>query len=267
MIMDGHDLKYLSIDKFPLRWRFFEDAEKYTILPEEDRPNFKPLSEESSRSRWDGWVRGTLETLGTPTIFEGGENGWEKDVRRQLRNHINIPDTDPLFFFWEPTTAVETNWGIFFKYWEDFCYPSDHCNVAIMPKWPVSIVYSEEKLWIVPRQDAPYTQDEIDHLSQNERPWRGQYCGKCCNHIPQFEVISPEDERHLKSLPSIEAFKEILARTGCPIRWAKLWVFHRDGPHPSQPPCPHCGKPLRTAKAQQCFECGANWHGQRSREE
>jgi hypothetical protein len=25
-------------------------------------------------------------------------------------------------------------------------------------------------------------------------------------------------------------------------------------------PCPHCGKPLRTAKARQCFECGVDWH-------
>jgi hypothetical protein len=27
------------------------------------------------------------------------------------------------------------------------------------------------------------------------------------------------------------------------------------------PPCPNCGQPLRTAKAQQCFICGAKWHG------
>ena len=27
-------------------------------------------------------------------------------------------------------------------------------------------------------------------------------------------------------------------------------------------PCPHCGAPLRSERAQQCLECGANWHGQ-----
>jgi hypothetical protein len=25
-------------------------------------------------------------------------------------------------------------------------------------------------------------------------------------------------------------------------------------------PCPKCGEPLRTSKAQQCFHCGADWH-------
>jgi hypothetical protein len=26
------------------------------------------------------------------------------------------------------------------------------------------------------------------------------------------------------------------------------------------PPCPHCGQPLRTRSAKQCFRCGADWH-------
>jgi hypothetical protein len=25
-------------------------------------------------------------------------------------------------------------------------------------------------------------------------------------------------------------------------------------------PCPHCGKPLRSNQAKQCFDCGADWH-------
>jgi hypothetical protein len=34
--------------------------------------------------------------------------------------------------------------------------------------------------------------------------------------------------------------------------------------HHAGPPCPKCGQPLRTAKARQCFRCGAKWHGRGS---
>lgn len=37
-------------------------------------------------------------------------------------------------------------------------------------------------------------------------------------------------------------------------------------PAKGQKPCPHCGKPLRSNLAQQCFECGADWHGSSMRD-
>jgi hypothetical protein len=257
------ELTYLSTEDFPLRWRFFEDAEKYTILSEEDRPYFRPLSEASSRTLWDGWARPILEILNRipPTIHEGSEDSFEDEMRTALRSRINMPESESLYFFWQPTIAVETTWGLFLKYWSDFCYPSDYTNAAIAPNRPEALVYSEEQLWIVPRQDAPYTREEIDHLGQGAWPWRGFYCPKCRTHIPQFAVISAEDEQHLRGLPTMTAIKELRERTGCPLRWAKIWAFHPHGPQPSGPPCPYCGQPLRTDKAQQCLECGADWHG------
>jgi len=30
--------------------------------------------------------------------------------------------------------------------------------------------------------------------------------------------------------------------------------------HSANVTCPSCNQPLRTSKAQQCFECGADWH-------
>ncbi len=33
-------------------------------------------------------------------------------------------------------------------------------------------------------------------------------------------------------------------------------------PEKKPTPCPHCGKTLRTALAQQCRHCGADWHSE-----
>jgi hypothetical protein len=258
------DLTYAPIDAFPLHWRFVEDAEKYVILPEEDRLNFKPLAVASSQSLWNGWVRTILEALDrrtTPTIYESSEDDWEQRVCGKLQDRVEMPESETLYFFWEPTVAVETTWGLFLKYWSDFCYPSDVTNAAIAPKRPEALIYSEEKLWIVPRHDAPYTRDKIRQLGKDLWPWRGPYCSKCRAHIPQFADISPEVEKHLRSLRTMIAMRELRERTGCPIHWAKIWAFHPHGPQPSGPPCPYCGQPLRTDKAQQCLECGADWHG------
>jgi hypothetical protein len=41
----------------------------------------------------------------------------------------------------------------------------------------------------------------------------------------------------------------------------------RCAPRQQLPPCPQCGRPLRSAEAQQCFHCGADWHGKVARAE
>jgi hypothetical protein len=56
----------------------------------------------------------------------------------------------------------------------------------------------------------------------------------------------------------LEAIRRLREAMGLPVLACKEWVVEHA---PSKPnPCPYCGKPLRTERASQCFECGADWH-------
>ncbi len=53
-----------------------------------------------------------------------------------------------------------------------------------------------------------------------------------------------------------------------PIHYKEFWRLKypvldrlRFDPQLGAPSCPQCGGPLRTDEAQQCFLCGADWHG------
>jgi hypothetical protein len=114
---------------------------------------------------------------------------------------------------------------------------------------------------------APYTPEELSR-SGDGFPERGVYCSKCRTFIPQFSALSSEDSERLRALAqgdSSMAIAELQRITSCPPRWAKLWVVH--GGQPSEPrvefrgpPCPSCGKSLRTESARQCPHCLATWH-------
>src|SRR5262245_33819108 len=112
---------------------------------------------------------------------------------------------------------------------------------------------------------APYTRSELDRISDDEFPKRGNFCNKCQTHIPLFAEQSADEERRIRKLESkVQQMVELRKITGCTIRWAKIWALHPDGPQPhrreSGPPCPQCGEPLRTPMAKQCVNCGADWH-------
>jgi hypothetical protein len=114
----------------------------------------------------------------------------------------------------------------------------------------------------------PYTRAELEHASERF-PDRGERCHRCGVLVPRFAELSPPVEARLHELirsgRPIVAMQELVAATRCPLRWAKIWVIHdgRGEPRFPGPPCPRCGKPLRTSKAQQCPHCHARWHAAR----
>jgi hypothetical protein len=61
----------------------------------------------------------------------------------------------------------------------------------------------------------------------------------------------------LREGSNLLALKRITETTGCSFGEACGWLDRHDR---EDTPCPYCGKPLRTSRARQCFECGTDWH-------
>ena len=111
-----------------------------------------------------------------------------------------------------------------------------------------------------------YSNEDFSSEGVPDFPERGDYCPKCKVNIPSFVNLPPDLEREIRAITdSVVQMDRVQLATGCPRTWAKIWVNHPDGPerefgHSNAPPCPECGKQLRTDKAKQCVECGADWH-------
>lgn len=108
----------------------------------------------------------------------------------------------------------------------------------------------------------PYTRAEIQALGDS-RPQRGIHCPLCDCYIPEFEELSQQEVEDLYKLDMIPRIKAVRDKTGCSLKWAKIWALHPDGIHPlpSEPtaPCPFCEVPLHP-NAGQCLLCKMDWH-------
>jgi hypothetical protein len=90
-------------------------------------------------------------------------------------------------------------------------------------------------------------------------------------HHNDLGPLAPELEIELRSLiaqgHTIAAIKRLREAMGCGLAEAHAWVdcnFREGGldfrNERTGTPCPHCGKPLASDKAKQCFSCGMDWH-------
>lgn len=159
-------LNFASIDDFHLKWRFAEDAAKWTVLPPNDLTFFKPLTEGSARRLWSTYVSTSAKHLMEivlrsvpPDRNQFGkrvlviDDNWSAEeesnyVTNIFRNYIDVEPSSMLYFFWNASCAVETTWGILHRYWSDFCYPSDGSNVAVILDTDINIYYIEGSVWL-----------------------------------------------------------------------------------------------------------------------
>ena len=168
-------LKFASIDDFQLKWRFAEDATKWTVLPPKDLAFFKPLTEESAQRLWFTYVSTSAQHLMEivlrsvpPNRDQFGkrllviDENWTSEeenhhVADVFRNHIDAEPSSALYFFWNASCAVETTWEILRRYWSDFCYPSDDSNVAVILDTNINIYYIDGTVWLGSRthQETP----------------------------------------------------------------------------------------------------------------
>ena len=96
---------------------------------------------------------------------------------------------------------------------------------------------------------------------------RDRHCSRCGHQLPEFPDLTHAQRLELRRMidtsGSIVAIKRLREISGCDLREAKLWVHHRGiagQGHEPLVPCPHCGKPLRSAQAKQCRFCKLDWH-------
>lgn len=88
--------------------------------------------------------------------------------------------------------------------------------------------------------------------------------------VPGWQELSPRDREEVWKLLSLEhnvsAVRYFRQASGVGLAQAHeaitMLLAYKvpKSTVPQKKPCPHCGASLRTALAQQCFECGADWH-------
>ncbi len=84
--------------------------------------------------------------------------------------------------------------------------------------------------------------------------WQGGF--GCCNITALAVLLNQTPMKPIGYSSGYEQMRGLVDR--CLNRPAREKV--RPAPPPPLPPCPQCGKPLLNYAAQQCFQCGADWH-------
>jgi hypothetical protein len=136
----------MDISQFPLAWRWTD--EQYAVLPADVLAQIAPQTPEQARALFDESLTLTGDDGLSPALFSLKQIGTEHAEPSQIAAWLleRHPETQTqVYLSWQPDTAVLTNWCIFAKYWDEFCYPASD-DLIVLPtdrRWALLYHHSE----------------------------------------------------------------------------------------------------------------------------
>ena len=120
---------FAPLAEFPLRWRF-------TTSPAgEPAPHFagrlRPLTSHAAAAVTPEATARCTDSSDFTTTFRSDD---PPALVRSRLVALDLPPDEAIVVWWNPTTALVTDWALFAEHWDDFCYPAAD-SVCI---WPVA---------------------------------------------------------------------------------------------------------------------------------
>lgn len=120
----------------PFGWCFNDPK-----VSDDDLKQIKPLTKESSSNNWNRLISEKHRHLALYRTAEqtwlnalerldyNWEDDWNKNDMKSfavfLSSKLNIPEDEPVWFFWMKESGVKTKWGVFLRNWINFLYEDE----------------------------------------------------------------------------------------------------------------------------------------------
>lgn len=126
-MIEFRPLDFVPLADFPLRWRWTEP--RGNTLPPRVLARIRPLS--AARAAELAPHAAYLCDERRELSREMRADGEAASVAAWLRT-LHIDPTTRVVVSWDAASAVVTDWEVFCRYWDDFCYPAAD-DVTILP--------------------------------------------------------------------------------------------------------------------------------------
>ena len=136
----------MDTSQFPLAWRWTD--EQYAVPPADVLAQIVPQTLEQAKALFDESLGLTDNDGLSPALFNLAQiatgHADPSQIMAWLLEHHADGQTQ-VYLSWQHDTAALTSWGIFAKYWDEFCYPASD-DLIVLPadrRWALLYHHSE----------------------------------------------------------------------------------------------------------------------------